>query len=192
VSEDPEGDDLPIIDVRSPAERWAESGRNGFDRLHDRVRAIPLDVAALIWMACVLGYTVLSVYTALRGPGFDFGGASGWEKAALISTSGNIQLTFGVMIGLALAFAYTTRRARAAVWMALVGGVWAVIANVVGIAVAFHDQNNINGIFSAGRGTENKIVQAVGAFAFGGLGVVVILLAYSLLASARREPAELS
>jgi hypothetical protein len=184
---DPEsGDDLPIVDVRSPAERWADSGRTGFDRLQARLSESPFDVAAVAWMIFLLGLIGLQVYTAFRGTGFGEGPTTGWEKATLIASTGNIVISFGAAIGIALAIAYATTAARTALWMAVVAGVWVVIANVVGIAVAFHDESGGSGFVTFTRGTENKVVQALGSVMEAGFGLVILVIAYSLLMAGRR------
>jgi len=178
------GDDLPIIDVRSPAERIGESGRAGFERLQQRFRASHLDIAALAWMLFLLGVIALQVYSAARGtalPGFE----SGWEKATIIAQTGSLVFSFGAVIGIALAFSYTTAAARAAIWMALVTGAWIVIANVVGIAVAFHDEPNGSGFLTFTRGTEDKVVQALISVMEAGFALVVIVVACNLLFSSR-------
>ncbi len=175
-------DDLPIIDVRSPAERFADSGRVGYERLQERFRSSHLDIAAVAWMAFLLGLIALQVYRALRPSSFDFGPTSGWEKASIIATSGSFVFSAGAMIGIALACAYSSTLSRVALGLAVAGGLWAVIANIVGIAVAFHDDSGGSGpLVQLGRGTEDKVVQALGSVMQGGLGLVVFLVALNLL-----------
>jgi len=57
----------PLIDVRSPAERWSDAGRARYGALQTAVDRGRLDVAALVWMAIVLLLVALQVYLALRG-----------------------------------------------------------------------------------------------------------------------------
>ena len=186
MNDHPEGDDLPIIDMRSPAERATDAGRAGFDRLQARLSESPFDVAAVAWMIFLLGLIGLQVYTALRGTGFGDGPSTGWEKATIIATSGNALFSFGAVIGIALAFAFATTAARTALWMAVVTGVWVLIANVVGIAVAFHDESGGSAFVPFTRGTESKVLQALASVMEGGFGLVVLVIAYSVLMAGRR------
>jgi hypothetical protein len=181
------GEELPIIDVRSPAERWADSGRDGFDRLQDRFRSSHLDVVAVAWMAFLVALVALQVYEAWRPSSRGFGEhATGWEKAALLSASGSFVFSMAAMIGMALACSCWSRLSRVVLGLAAAVGLWAVIANLVGIAVAFHVESAGNGVLgSVGRGTEEKVVQALGAALEGGFGIVVFLLAVNLLTAPR-------
>jgi len=183
-------DDLPIIDVRSPAERATDAGRAGLSRLQERLRDSHLDIAAVVWMICLLALIALQVYRALRPSAFDFGDQiDGWQKASFIATSGNFVFAAGAMVGIALACAYSSTASRIALGLAVAAGLWVVIANIVGIAVAFHDQSQGDGFPSIGRGTEDKFVQALTSVMEGGLGLVVFFVAWSLLASGRPKPA---
>ena len=178
-------DDVPIIDVRSPAERVTDAGRVGLERLQQRFRSSHLDIAAVTWMLFLLGLIALQVYSALRGTSLGGDVQSGWEKASIIAASGSAVFSFGAVIGIALAFSYTTAAARAAIWMGLVTGVWMAIANVVGIAVAFHDEPGGSGFVTFTRGTEDKVVQALISVMEGGFGLVIILVVSSLLFASR-------
>jgi hypothetical protein len=197
MPDDGSADDLPILDVRSPAERTADAGRDAITRVQGRLRESHLDIAAVAWMICVLGVTAVAIYSAFR-QSFGLGPDSGWEKAAVIASSGGILLTFGAMIAVALAFSYDTRPARVALSLAIVAGLWSVIANVVGVAVSFHESSEGGvGFISLSRGAENQFVTALGCVLAGGLGLVVFLVAGNALtarsatAATGREIAEL-
>ena len=190
MNDDGSGEDLPIIDVRSPAERWTDSGRDGLGQLQQRLRDSNLDIAAAAWMVFLLGFVGLQVYSGLRSTGFGAGSSRGWDKATIIATTGGTFLSFGAVIGIALAFAYATRPARVALWAALVAGSWVVLANVVGIAVAFHDEGGGGPFITFTRGTEDKVVQALIAAMEAGLGIVVVVIAYSVLSAQREPPSE--
>ncbi len=103
MSDDGTGEDLPVIDVRSPAERFTDSGREGVARMQERLRDGPLDVAALVWMVCVVGMTAAQIYGAFDSPFGGFGDSNGWLTAAVLASSGGFLLTTGCMIGVGLA-----------------------------------------------------------------------------------------
>ena len=183
MNEVSEGDDLPIIDVRSPAERMGDAGRDAFDRLQDRFRSSHLDVAAVAWMVFLILFIALQIWHAFRPSDYDFGNhVTGWEKATIISSSGSFVFSAAAMIGVALACASWSRLSRVALALAAAAGLWAVLANIVGIAVAFHDESGGSGpLIQLGRSTEDKVVQALGFVMEGGLGIVVFLVALNLL-----------
>jgi hypothetical protein len=180
-------DDLPIIDVRSPAERWTDSGRSGLERVQQRLRDNHLDIAALIWMICVAGVLAVEVYGAVGSNGFDAfpGGDNGWVTATLLASSGGYVLAFGCMIGIALAAWVDSVPARVALVMAAVGGVWAMVANLIGIAVVFHRQFGVSLLLS--NFADNRAVAAFGVLMQGGFGVVIVLVATSVLTSRREK-----
>ena len=43
-----------LIDARSPAERWAESGRRGAERVQAFVRESPVGTVALVWLVALV------------------------------------------------------------------------------------------------------------------------------------------
>jgi hypothetical protein len=181
VNDDGSGEDLPIIDVRSPAERWGDAGRDGFDRLQERFRSSHLDIAAVAWILFVLGLTAIEIYTGFRQT-LGSGPESGWYKAAIIASTGGMLLTFGAIIAVALAFAYDTTAARLALGLAALAGLWSVVASLVGVAVAFHEEAGLGvGFIPLDEGTESKVVSALGFVMQGGLGLVVFAVALHLL-----------
>jgi hypothetical protein len=185
------GDDLPIIDVRSPAERIGESGRAGFARLQDQLRASHFDIAALLWMVCIAGLLAVEIYGALGSNRLaPLGDTNGWTKATLLAQSGNSVMIFGSMIGVALAAWTENGTARAALVIAAVVGVWVVVANIIGIAVVFHDTGGFSVSF-VGL-TDNRGAAAIGQFMLSGLGALIALVALSLLAAMRTRPAEVA
>jgi hypothetical protein len=179
---DPEsGDDLPIIDVRSPAERATDAGRAGFSRLQDRLRDSHLDIAALLWMLFVAGVLAVEIYGAIASSRFESFGSGGWITATLLAASGGYALTFGCMIGIGLAAWVDSGPARGALVMAAVGGAWAIVANVIGVAVVYHRQAGISLLLA--NFVENRAVAALGELMQGGFGVVVLLVSLMLLTS---------
>jgi len=180
------GEDLPIIDVRAPAERFADSERAGFGRFQKRWRDGHLDVAALLWMVFLAGLLAVELYGAFRSSRFEtLGESRGWLKASLLAQSGNTILIFGCMIGIALASWADTGLALAALVIAAVLGAWVVVANLIGIAVVFHQPTGISFTFTSLSG--NRGVATVGQLMLSGLGVVIVLVAGALLV-ARRSP----
>jgi hypothetical protein len=166
------------IDVRSPGERWADSGRAGVDRLQGLIEQQRLDIAALAWMIFLLLITGVEIYSALRlhgDSGFP-GNTDWWSRLAFLAQSGNILLTFGGAIGIALAVVHDSPVARRALQLAVIGGLWAIVANLMGIAVAFHDQSGVT--FTILGSGESKVVTALTYFGFGGLGLVIATVAW--------------
>ncbi len=71
--------------------------------------------------------------------------------------------------------------------LAVVGGAWAAAASLIGVAVIYHEDIQGSLIFSYFGG--NRAVSSFGTLLQGALGVVVVLVAASLLASRRVPPA---
>ena len=187
----PSGDDLPIIDVRSPAERATDAGRAGFGRLQERLRESHFDIAAFLWMLFILGLLAVEIYGALRTSRFlSLTDSSGWTKATLLAQSGNALITFGSIIGVALAAWSESGLARAALIIAAVIGVWVVVANVIGIAVIFHSNSLVS--FTLTNLSESRAVSVIGQVMLCGLGAVVVFVAGMLLSSGSNEVPDLS
>lgn len=165
------------IDVRSPGERWADSGRAGFGRLQGLIEQQRLDIAAMVWMIFLLLITGAEIYAALRLHGTSgFGnGGDWWTRLAFLAQSGNIVLIFGCAIGIALGLLRESTIARRALQLAVLGGLWAIVANLMGIAVSFHEESGL--AFTSLGGNENKVVTALIYFGFGGLGLVIATVA---------------
>ena len=186
MSHDASSDDLPIIDVRSPGERATDAGRAGYERLQDRLRDSHLDFAALLWMVFLSGLLAVELYGAVQSSRFEtLGESSGWLKATLLAQSGNSILIFGCMIGIALAAWADTGLALAALVIAAVLGAWAVVANLIGIAVVFHQPTGLSFTLTGLSG--NRGVATVGQLMLSGLGAVIVLVAFALLV-ARGSP----
>jgi len=168
----------------------ASGGAGGVERLRERIDESHVDLAALVWMLCIAGYLGTQVYGALRASQFGapFGGSDWWFKAALLAASGNIVLTFGCTIGIALAALYDSTRSRAALVLAALGGLWAVAASVLGIVVSFHENSGVSFI-SLGNLTDSKVASAIAELMLGGLGAVVLFVAWSVLSARRTPPA---
>jgi len=178
------GDDLPIIDVRSPAERATDAGRAGFGRLQERLRDSHLGVAALLWLLFVAGVAAVEIYGAIDANRFDAVGSSGgWITATLLAASGGYLLSFGCMIGIGLAAWSDSGPARAALVLAAIGGAWAIVANLIGVAVVFHRQPFVSLLLSTF--VQNRAIAALGVLLQAGLGAVVVLVAAMLLTSSR-------
>jgi hypothetical protein len=188
MNDDGSGEDLPIIDVRSPAERFADSGRDGLARLRERLDDGPLDVAALIWMICVIGTLAVQIYGAFDNQFDGSFDSEGWFTAAVLASSGNYVLAFGCMLGIGLAAWGDSGPARVALALAILGGAWAIVASLIGVAVIYHESLAGSLLFLTSLG-DNRAVSSVGTLLQGGLGIVVVLVASSLLASRRASPA---
>ena len=169
----------PLVDARSPAERWAEAGRANFERVRALIDDGHLDTAALAWMGFVIAYSVVEAYSALRASGFgdNSGSTDWWTRLQLLTNSGGIVLVFGAMIGIVLAVFFYGPASRLALRIAVGGGVWAVITALIGVAVAFHDSNGSFANFQQ-PGTEAKIVSALGSLSVGGFGLVIAVVAW--------------
>jgi hypothetical protein len=183
----------PLIDARSPGERWAESGRAGFERARALVEDGRLDLAALWWMVCVVVITAVEVYAALRASGL--GNAPGstdwWTKASLLANSGGIVLIFGSAIGVFLAAFSNRHPARVALRLAVGAGVWVALSALLGIAVAIHTGDGNFAAFGT-SGAEQKILSSIGELCFVGLGVVVAVVATILTDPANAGDAALN
>jgi len=142
----------------------------------------------------VLGVVGVQIYGATASNRFDVlpGDTRGWITATLLATTGNLVLSFGCMIGIGLAAWADSKPARGALVLAVVGGFWAMIANLIGVAVVFHHQLGVSLLLS--NFVENRAVASLGVLMQGGLGVVVVLVALSFLTSRAQPapPAELS
>jgi amino acid transporter len=179
----------PLIDVRSPAERWSDAGRARYEQFRARVEGGRFDLAALWWMILVVAYAILEIYSALRASGFGGPYATDWwTKAQLLTNSGGMGLVLGAMIGVvlvALAVFVDGRGANLALRLAMAAGVWAMVTALVGVAVAFHvNQGPVAGFLPPG--TEAKVVSSLGSLCTGGLGLVVATAAWCL-APVRRQ-----
>jgi len=179
----------PLIDVRSPAERWSDAGRARIEQLRARVEGGRFDLAALWWMILVLAYAAVEIYAAVRSPGYRGGQNSTdwWTKAQLLTDSGGTGLVLGSMIGVALAAFVGGRAADVALRLATIAGGWAMITALVGVAVAFHMNSGPFAGFLA-SGTEAEVVSALGSLCTGGLGLVVAAAAWCLGPSRRQDP----
>jgi len=178
--------DEPLIDARSPAERWSDAGRANFERFRALVEDGRLDLVALWWMIFVVAYSVVAIYSALRSSGFGNspGSTDWWTKADLLTSSGGLTLALFSMVGVVLAAFFDGPAARLAFRLAMVGGAWAMLMSLLDIAVAFHENAGpIAGFLPSG--TEAKVVTSLGALCVGGLGLVIAVAAWRLAPSGR-------
>ncbi len=178
--------DEPLIDVRSPAERWSDAGRANFERFRALVEAGRLDLVALWWMIFVVAYSIVVIYSALRASGFanSPGSTDWWTKAELLSSSGGLSLVLASMIGVVLAAFFEGPAARLAFRLATVGGAWAAVMSLLATVVAFHENTGPIGGFLP-SGTEAKVVTSLGALCVGGLGLVIALAGWRLAPAGR-------
>jgi hypothetical protein len=168
---DPEGDELIAIDARSPGERWADSGRAGWNDMLERQR---LDLAAMVWMICLWLITGTQIYSAVRMNFDDFSNSDWWARVAGFSQSGGIVLAFGSAVAIALALQQDSLLARRSLLLATVGGLWVIAAGFMGVAVSFHQET---APISLSNGGESKFVSALLYVGFAGLGLVITIIA---------------
>ncbi len=174
VGPPPEFPPLPN-DVRTPSERAFDAGRDVVGRVNALVEKQRFDVLALAWMVCVLAIALGQIYQALwlsQADGFE-GTRDIWTKLQLLTQSGGTILIFGSVIGVALATLADGRLARPALWLATLGGVWAMITGFIGITVSFHSGSGLG----AGSTMPAKLSEAVLFFGFAGMGMVVAMIA---------------
>ena len=169
--------EVPLIDARSPAERWAEAGRAGVGRMREKIEHSRLDQAGLCWMGLLLVYTALQMYTSMRADGV--GADSWWIRATFLASSGGLVLILGSITALAVAALANTSAARLTLRLALVGGTWLVLAGLLGVAVSVHFGASIT--FSLTRSGDGKVASALGNLCYSGLGAIVAVLAWHLL-----------
>ena len=176
--------EAPLIDARSPAERWAEAGGAGAKRLRERIEHGRLDQAGLCWRGLLLVYTALQMYTSMRADGV--GADSWWIRATFLASSGGLVLILGSITALAVAAPAHTSAARLTLRLTLVGGAWLVLAGLLGVAVSVHFGASVT--FSLPRSGDGKVASALGNLCYSGLGAIVAVLAWHLLnASAERS-----
>jgi hypothetical protein len=183
MSDDPGFPEGPLIDARSPAERWAEAGRAGFDRVRAMIENGRLDLAGLWWMRLLLVYAGLQIYSALRGDGF---GSDWWTRTAVLSSAGGLLLIFGSVAGVVLAAFFDTSAARRTLRLAVAAGAWVVLAGFVGVVVSFHADAAVP--IAIPRGGEGKVVSVLFNLCYAGLGGVVAVLARQLLNVQASQP----
>ena len=151
--------------------------------MRERLRESHLDIAALIWMFCIAGITAVEIYGAFDSRFDGFGDDDGWITAALLASTGNFVLSFGCMVGIGLAAWADSVASRIALVVAVIGGAWAIVASLVGVAAIYHESEM--GSLNFTSFGENRVVNSFGTLMQGGLGIVVVLVAASLLASRR-------
>ena len=159
--------------------------------------------------ACGIALGLFSLQVARSDPSYSFAGTSaaaglaflvaGWALIAcgvgftlvrpasrfgpLLAASGGYLLSFGCMIGIGLAAWSDSGPARAALVLAAIGGAWAIVANLIGVAVVFHRQPFVSLLLSTF--VQNRAIAALGVLLQAGLGAVVVLVAAMLLTSSR-------
>jgi len=176
-------DNLPLeplepldIDDRSGGERIAAAGRAAASRLGSRLDGLRLDVAGLIWMACVTVVVAVQIYSALHvldGSAIGFGT---WEKiSALGGQTAGPTIAVSCFIGIVLAAWFDTAAARFTLYLATLVGAWVLTAGVLVVASSAHSAERI---FTFGR--ENRAAGIIGGFGLAGLGFVIVLIAWPL------------
>jgi hypothetical protein len=175
---DPPDLDPIQIDVRSPGERWADSGRAGLGRLQGAVRAQqPLGVAAVLWMAALVVIAATQAYSNWTLFGGAVPGGSIWLKLATLSQGASYALSTATVIGLGLAFLSGTSQAKLAYLLGQMLGVWVVVIGLCGVAASIHGYGGLNPFGG------NRMVLGIESFAYACLGLLVALIASWLLAS---------
>jgi hypothetical protein len=173
-----------LIDVRSPAERWAEAGRAGADRLHASIQEQPLGAAAMCWLLAVMVIVATNVYSELHLDAGAAGGpfSSGWVKLLVLSETAGLEIAIATLVGLALAVLAGRSRAGIAYQLALVLGAWTVLAALCGIVAAVHGYgfpvfSNANNRFAFGLQSFGNLV----------LGIVVFMIAWKFATSPQAD-----
>jgi hypothetical protein len=148
-----------------------------------------LDVAALIWMVCVVAYVGLAIYNVLHAIGgvHEFGT---WEKVAALGTTGGPIVAVSCLAGIALAFMSKGAVARLAIVLAGVTGAWVFVAGVFNVASAVHRTSAT--AFSLSLGQANRGVEVIAGLAFAGLGLVVMMIAWRAGGARPAAPPEVS
>jgi hypothetical protein len=184
MNDDASGGDLPIIDVRSPAERATDAGRAGYERLRTRAQTAPISVLAAMWMAGLTAIVASNTYSV-----FHFGAGGGafddvWSKLTLLAQEGGYGVAVATLAGLALAA--LSARAVVASALGLLLGAWVVVVGGCGVAASVHGY-----VFPFSLLGGNRFAVAVAALGGMAMGVVLIGFAWALL-TRTPEVAELS
>lgn len=169
MTDDAGGDELPIIDVRSPAERATDAGSGGFDRMQAFTRAQPLSALATAWMVSSALFVGSESYQALN----QSFGHSGWVKLFFLAQGSGLGFSLAAMVGLGLTA--LAERAPVAVLLGGLIGLWAIFTGGCGVVVAIH------GIPQFGELLHNRFAFALESLSGIGLGVVVVFVAFMLL-----------
>jgi len=162
-------DDLPIIDVRSPAERMGESAQAAFGRWQDEFASSrALATIAVLWMLALASAVGTSAYT-----NFNVGvPVDAWTKFYELSRSGGYGAATAALAGLALA---ALAGSRIAAGLGALIGVWIMFVGGCGIAVSFHKFHGpvffVSNRFATGLASLGTIVS----------GAIVVVLAVVLL-----------
>ena len=173
---DPEEDLIPI-DVRSPGERMADSGRAGYERMRGYLRPERLAIAALVWMLAIAVTVGVNVWQAISlGREITQIGDGVWIELALIAQTGDMNFAIAAFAGLALVALGGAARARVAAYVGVVIGGWIVVASAIGITVAVHGGLNP----FAALLSNNRFAAGVGFIADAALGVVIVGIALAL------------
>ena len=180
--------DEPLIDVRSPGERWADSGRAGFERLNASIQAQPLGVLALCWLLAVIVFVATGVYSNLHVYDNFANGAFGggiWIKLQLVSETANPGVAVATLVGLALAVLAGRSRAGIAYLLALALGAWIVLASACGLVSAIHGYPQP--VFT---NADNRLVFGLASVANLTLGIVVLAIAWGFATSPRADASD--
>jgi hypothetical protein len=174
----------PLIDVRSPAERWAEAGRAGADRLHASIQEQPLGAAAMCWLLAVMVIVATNVYSELHLDTGVAGGpfTGGWVKLLVLSESAGLEIAIATLVGLALAVLAGRSRAGIAYQLALVLAAWTVVAAVCGVVAAVHGFG-----YPLFANANNRFAFGLQSFASLVLGIVVFMIAWKFATSPRAD-----
>jgi hypothetical protein len=143
-------------------------------RLGELIDEKRFDVAALVWMLCILIFVGCQIYTVLKLANAGFG-SSAWDKVAALSQTGGPLVAASCGVGIALALWFDTANARFALWLAALGGAWVLVAGALQIVSAVHESDSTIGFLALNQ--QNRAVSALAGLAFAGLGLIVALVA---------------
>jgi hypothetical protein len=174
VTDGESGEDLPIIDVRSPGERATDAGRARIEQFRTESRATALSVLAAVWMIGLTAIVASNAYSA-----FHFGAGGGefssvWGRLPLVAEEAGYSVAIATLGGLALA-ALAPRAVVASAFGVLLGG-WVVFAGGCGVAAAVHGYDYPLSIVGQNRFALG--VASAGAIA---MGAVLCVAAWMLL-----------
>lgn len=161
------------IDDRSPGEKMLASGRVGMNRISELADEQRLDIAALVWIVCLVALTGVQIYQALHlfGAGI---AATSWDKVAALGQAGGGFVAVSCLVGIALAVTEDSTVARFSIMLAGVLGVWVFVAGIFNFASNVHRQSN--DLINFNRG--NRASGAIGGLALAGFGLVVMMIAW--------------
>src|SRR5947199_4177814 len=150
------------------------------ERLRECIERDGVDLAAVIWMFCVLAVVGAVVWQALRAGSLSDGvtvHVSVWERLYYLAATGNLSVAVALAVGVAIAAALDSAASRFAATLGVVGALWMVAAGGFGIAYAVH---------AAGGSEVPRLATGpftVNAFAVAVLGLIIAAAAWRVATS---------